>query len=206
MSDLSFLSAQAAARLGLRRWVLTTAALSVATNALLAGALLCRGHSISTVLIPSLSEASEQWHINEKDVSPRYLELLSRDILHLACNVTPDSVDYQRKQLLSFVLPQAFGELDIALQQQARRIHEARASLLFDIRTVQTDVKTLTSVFTGTRRTYIGDTERLREPVTVTVAFRRQGSRLWLAHLSVQTPEQIKRSDTPASHPASDKE
>ena len=184
--EFCLLSAQAAAHIGLKRTFFAIGAVSLLTNVLLAAALLTKGETVSTILVPTLSQTDETWHITPEAVSQSYLERLARDVLHLACNVTPDTVDYQRKALLSYVNQAAYGEVDIALTAQAQQIKASRATLMFDIHTVRTDSQTLTSVFTGTRRTFIGGAEQNREPVRLTVAFERQNARLFLSHLCVE--------------------
>ena len=195
MNAYEFLSSDLAARLGLKRATLGVLAVSLATNCLLAGAVLFKTNPVTTVLVPvGLNEVTHPLAVSDARVDQEYLMLVARDILSLALNNTPENVDHNRHLLLKHVAPSAFGAIDEELQQQAQKIKELRASTFFSVENVQVDAHRLTVTADGVRQHFIGKTETLREKTAITLRFILVAGRLQLASLSESDPREHSRS------------
>ena len=195
MNAYEFLSSDLAARLGLKRATLGVLAISLATNCLLAGAVLFKTNPVTTVLVPvGLNEVTHPLAVSDARVDQEYLMLVARDILSLALNNTPENVDHNRHLLLKHVAPSAFGAIDEELQQQAQKIKELRASTFFSVENVQVDAHRLTVTADGVRQHFIGKTETLREKTAITLRFNLVAGRLQLASLSESDPREHSRS------------
>lgn len=195
MNAYEFLSSDLAARLGLKRATLGVLAVSLATNCLLAGAVLFKTNPVTTVLVPvGLNEVTHPLAVSDARVDKEYLMLVARDILSLALNNTPENVDHNRHLLLKHVAPSAFGAIDEELQQQAQKIKELRASTFFSVENVQVDAHRLTVTADGVRQHFIGKTETLREKTAITLRFNLVAGRLQLASLSESDPREHSRS------------
>ena len=195
MNAYEFLSSDLAARLGLKRATLGVLAVSLATNCLLAGAVLFKTNPVTTVLVPvGLNEVTHPLAVSDARVDQEYLMLVARDILSLALNNTPENVDHNRHLLLKHVAPSAFGAIDEELQQQAQKIKELRASTFFSVENVQVDAHRLTVTADGVRQHFIGKTETLREKTAITLRFNLVAGRLQLASLSESDPREHSRS------------
>ena len=122
MNAYALISADLAARLGLKRLTIGILAASVATNVILAAGLLFKKDSVTTVLVPvGINETTHPMTVTEKHVDQDYLMLVARDLLSLAMNVTPENADFNRETLLRHVSPASFGSINELLTRQARR-------------------------------------------------------------------------------------
>ncbi len=185
MQSMRFVASEVAARLYLRRLVLVILAISVTLNIALTGLLLFKDNEIQTVLIPIHHEATESsWLVSESKVSSDYLNRVARDLLTLATHSTPVNVDHNRQALLKYVSPRAFGTIEANLVRQAKELKAKRASYFFDISSVDTDLKNLTVVFHGVKRTFIGERETERLNTFYRMKFNSVAGRLYLISLT----------------------
>lgn len=185
MNTYTQLSADMAARLGLKRLTLGLLAGSFAVNALLAGCLLFKENPVTTVLVPiGINETTHPMSVSKSHVDENYLTLVARDLLSLSMNVTPINVDFNREALLKHVAPSAYGEIDEALKEKARLIKKLHATSLFSIEAMQINAKELTVQAYGFKHHYIGKTETLKQKATVFMRFSFVAGKLQLITLS----------------------
>ena len=181
MARFELISADLAARIGLRRWVLVTLATSLSINVILAMAILTKTDRVTTVLMPVTdTRPVASFEVTETTVSPDYLSLVARDLLTMVTYNTPTNVDRHRAQLMKYVAPESFGAIEAELVREAQLIKAKHASLLFDVTGHAVNANDLTVDFAGLRRTLIGKEETAREAMTYRLAFRMKGGRLYL--------------------------
>lgn len=181
MARFELISADLAARIGLRRWVLLTLATSLSLNLILAMTVLTKTDRITTVLMPVTDvRPAATFEVTENAVSPDYLALVARDLLTMVTYNTPTNVDAHRAQLMRYVAPESFGAIEAELVREAQLIKAKHASLLFDVTGYSVNTTEMTVDFTGLRRTLIGKDETARVPMTYRLAFRMKGGRLYL--------------------------
>lgn len=198
MTSYELISSDLAARLGLKRLTLGLLAGSLAVNALLAGALLFKKESVSTVLIPvGFNEVTHPATVSDSHVDQDYLMLVARDLLSLALNVTPANVDFNREMLLKHVAPESFGAIDEALKAKASQIKKLHATTLFEAQTMNVNAHTLSVEAHGVKRHFIGKTETQRQKTSITLRFNLVAGKLQLASLSETDEKATKPS---ASH------
>lgn len=195
MNTYKQLSADMAARLGLKRLTLGLLAGSFAMNCLLTGCFLFKESPITTVLVPiGINETTHPLSVSERHVDEGYLTLVARDLLSLSMNVTPANVDFNREALLKHVAPSAFGGIDEALKEKARVIKKLRATSLFAIESFEVNTQELTVKAKGFKQHFIGKTETLRQKTTVFMQFSLVAGRLQLVMLSESDGDNQKSS------------
>ena len=193
MNTYTQLSADMAARLGLKRMTLGLLAGSFAVNALLAGCLLFKENPVTTVLVPiGINETTHPMSVSKNHVDENYLTLVARDLLSLSMNVTPINVDFNREALLKHVAPSAYGDIDEVLKEKARLIKKLHATSLFSIEALEINAKELTVQAHGFKHHYIGKTETLRQKATVFIRFCLVAGRLQLVMLTETDGDQQK--------------
>lgn len=185
MNTYTQLTADMAARLGLKRLTLGLLAGSFAVNTLLASCLLFKENPVTTVLVPiGVNETTHPMSVSKNHVDENYLTLVARDLLSLSMNVTPINVDFNREALLKHVAPSTFGDIDEALKEKARLIKKLHATSLFSIEAMEINAKELTVKARGFKHHYIGKTETLRQKATVFMRFSFVAGKLQLVTLS----------------------
>lgn len=193
MNTYTQLSADMAARLGLKRLTLGLLIGSFAVNTLLAACLLFKENPVTTVLLPiGINETTHPMSLSNNHIDEDYLTLVARDLLSLSMNVTPANVDFNREALLKHVAPSAFGEIDEALKEKARLIKKLHATSLFAIESFEVNTKALTVQAHGFKHHYIGKTETLRQKATVFMRFSLVAGRLQLEMLTETDGDQQK--------------
>lgn len=185
MNAYALISADLAARLGLKRLTIGILAASVATNVILAAGLLFKKDSVTTVLVPvGINETTHPMTVTEKHVDQDYLMLVARDLLSLAMNVTPENADFNRETLLRHVSPASFGSINELLTRQAQTLKRLHASSLFSVQSMTVTPESLTVEASGLKRHFIGKTETLREQSLVTMRFTMVAGKLQLTELT----------------------
>ena len=185
MNTYKQLTADMAARLGLKRLTLGLLSGSFAVNTLLAGCLVFKENPVTTVLVPiGMNETTHPMSVSKNHVDENYLTLVARDLLSLSMNVTPMNVDFNREALLKHVAPSAFGDIDEALKEKARLIKKLHATSLFSVEAMEINAKELTVKALGFKHHYIGKTETLRQKATVFMRFSFVAGKLQLVTLA----------------------
>ena len=185
MNTYALISADLAARLGLKRLTIGILITSVATNVLLASSLLFKKDTVTTVLVPvGVNETTHPMIVGETHVDQDYLMLVARDLLSLAMNVTPENADFNRESLLKHVSPASFGAINELLTRQSQQLKRLHASSLFSVESMTVTPESLTVQASGLKRHFIGKTETMREKSTVTMRFTMVAGKLQLTELS----------------------
>ena len=185
MNTYALISADLAARLGLKRLTIGILITSVATNVLLASSLLFKKDTVTTVLVPvGVNETTHPMTVGETHVDQDYLMLVARDLLSLAMNVTPENADFNRESLLKHVSPASFGAINELLTRQSQQLKRLHASSLFSVESMTVTPESLTVQASGLKRHFIGKTETMREKSTVTMCFTMVAGKLQLTELS----------------------
>ena len=185
MNAYALISADLAARLGLKRLTIGVLAVSVATNVILAAGLLFKKDSVTTILVPvGINETTHPMTVTENHVDQDYLMLVARDLLSLAMNVTPENADFNREMLLQHVSPASFGAINELLTRQAQTLKRLHASSLFSVQSMTVTPESLTVEASGLKRHFIGKTETLREESLVTMRFTMVAGKLQLTELT----------------------
>lgn len=194
MNAYALISADLAARLGLKRLTIGILAASVVTNVILAAGLLFKKDSVTTVLVPvGINETTHPMTVNEKHVDQDYLMLVARDLLSLAMNVTPENADFNRETLLRHVSPASFGAINELLTRQAQTLKRLHASSLFSVQSMTVTPESLTVKASGLKRHFIGKTETLREQSLVTMRFTMVAGKLQLTDLTEASDDKSRR-------------
>ena len=194
MNAYALISADLAARLGLKRLTIGILAASVVTNVILATGLLFKKDSVTTVLVPvGINETTHPMTVNEKHVDQDYLMLVARDLLSLAMNVTPENADFNRETLLRHVSPASFGAINELLTRQAQTLKRLHASSLFSVQSMTVTPESLTVKASGLKRHFIGKTETLREQSLVTMRFTMVAGKLQLTDLTEASDDKSRR-------------
>ena len=185
MNAYALISADLAARLGLKRLTIGVLAVSVATNVILAAGLLFKKDSVTTILVPvGINETTHPMTVTENHVDQDYLMLVARDLLSLAMNVTPENADFNREMLLQHVSPASFGAINELLTRQAQTLKRLHASSLFSVQSMTVTPESLTVEASGLKRHFIGKTETLSEESLDTMRFTMVAGKLQLTELT----------------------
>ena len=185
MNTYDLISADFAAKLGIKRATLALLSASVCANVLLAAGILLKEDSVSTVLVPvGMNDLTHPVTVSEARVDQDYLMLVARDLLSLALNVTPANADFNRKTLLKHVAPSSFGEIDETLKTRGQKIQRLRASTLFAVESMDVDVHNLTVKATGILSHFIGKTETRRQKTAVAMRFKLTAGKVQLGRLT----------------------
>lgn len=170
--------AEISSRLALKTAVIYAFGFSLLTNVLLAGGMVFADRRDRVVVLPA--EITKSFWLDQKDVSPDYLEQMSVFALQLALNNSPETFDFNQRKLLSYVAPEARGQTELALIAQGRQFKNANASIHFLAESVEVKPALLQAAVTGTVRQFIGNTQTSVSKKCWLVEFSYQGSRLWI--------------------------
>lgn len=197
MKAYELISADMAARLGLKRLTLTMLCVSFMTNCFLGATIVLKDEAVTTVLVPiGLNESTHPLTVSDSHVDQDYLMLVARDLLSLAMNVNPVNVDFNRKMLLKHAAPSSFGTLDVALEEKASQIKRLRASSYFAVENMDIDTKNLVVQAQGVKSHFIGKTETFRQKTDVLMRFNLIAGKLQL--LSLEEIEHLKNKNSAA--------
>lgn len=188
MTPIALISADLAARLALKRYILALFAASLTANALLAATLLFRGETVTTVLLPTqVMASSSPATVKSPAFNEEYLALIARDFFTLAFNQTPENTDFNRKVLLSHAYPSSFGETELFLSDHSEKLKRLHASTLFAMESMQVDADQLTVTAHGVLMHYIGKKEASRTRSVAQLELASIAGRLYIKKLTLET-------------------
>jgi conjugal transfer pilus assembly protein TraE len=177
------------ARLGLRRFFVFALALSLATNALLAMALVAKDDNHRQTIVPAV--ITKEFWVDDYNVSAEYLEQMAYFALNYILNNTPQNVDYNISAVLKLVSPRSYGEIERSLRSSAQRLKANNATTAFHVMSAQTDAASKTVVFNGLLATFIGDRRTSQVAKAYLVRFAYAGGKTFITELretSVKDP------------------
>lgn len=88
------------------------------------------------ILVPQVSPEYKLW-VTKSQVSPEYLNAMSRDALDLLLNITPNNVNAQHQELIKIVAPQYRAYLQGKLVDIAKQITQNNLSQNFYIENIR---------------------------------------------------------------------
>lgn len=121
------------------------------TGLLAIGAAVTRDREI--VLVPV---TSERLSITSAGPDAHYLELVTRDTALMLLNRSPQGLDYWMGEILKLADPAAHGRLKAELVKIVDEQRGSDISQAFVIRRMEVDPVGLTSIVTGTLKTFVG--------------------------------------------------
>lgn len=138
------------------------------------------------LLVPSLSRPLA---ISSANVSPEYLELITRDVATMALNRSPASLDYWMEQVLKVVHPSAYGRVKAELVKLVSEQRGSDISQAFTISDMKIYPKTLTSDVSGKLTTFVGSQVISSEPKTFRFVWSYSGLSLSLVRFGLIEPK-----------------
>ncbi len=108
----------------------------VGCNAILVLALVFNINRERVVLVPQVSPEYKMW-IKKTQVSPEYINTLSRNVLDLLLNVTSKNVNAQYQELMRIIAPKYRAELQAKLTDIAKQIIQNNLSQNFYIENIR---------------------------------------------------------------------
>lgn len=170
------------ARFAIRKVILYGFAGSLVLNVLLAAKLLVTEYSyrIEVKVPPSISKS---FWLDERSLSPEYIESMGWYVLQLAVNASPIGAERQVRELLKFVAPSSYGELEKTLLANAARLRENNASTTFFPTEISVNQADNSVAFRGLLSTWIGDKRTSQTSKAFVVRFGYAGGRVFLREL-----------------------
>ncbi len=147
------------------------AAILLFINLLLAFVIISTDKEI--VLVPNFLEQPSI--ISKQKASKQYTEALTRDIVNLMLNVTPENTDYIEKNILQITHPKFYGQLKVALNARSKDIISRRISTYFLPKTMTVEEKGVYVI--GNLATFLGKEEVSSEEKTYFIEYSFEGFR-----------------------------
>ena len=129
----------------------------VVSNVILVLALVFNINRERVVIVPQISPEFKMW-ISKSQVSPEYLNILSRNMLDLLLNITPNSVNSQQKELLTSIDPKYRDVLQAKLTDISSQLIQNNLSQNFYIDSIRVLTKGNIVYVKGTLIQYIDKT------------------------------------------------
>lgn len=153
--DYKALSSELSIRAGFGRTFQLILAFSMVSNVALAIAYATSNHTVRTVFVPP--NISKTFWVEEKAVSPEYLEQMGLFIAELLLNVQPYSVDYQLNYAKQYLDPRVSGDLSRRLDAAADQTKKGNVSSYFTVSRIQIDeLSRKVAIFGGLEIWYSG--------------------------------------------------
>lgn len=175
------LAADLEAKAGLTKTFQAVLAVSLLTNALMAGAYATMDKTVRTVLLPP--EVTKSFWVDGRSVSPEYLEQMGSWVIQNFANVTPASADYQKDAILRYVHPSVFGELSVRFQMGVNRLKAENISRYFFPREVRISQQMQSVALIGVQQTWIADKRAGDEMKAYVVSFHYDGAKVTIKEL-----------------------
>ena len=77
------------------------------------------------------AEPSKSFWMDDKTVSPEYLEQMSSYLVQLALNNSPETFEHNMTQLLKYADPEKRGDIELMLLKQGRQMKSSNSSASF---------------------------------------------------------------------------
>jgi conjugal transfer pilus assembly protein TraE len=111
-------------------------------------------------------------------VDAAWLEEMGLWVAHLMLDVTPQSVPWQREQVLRMTHPEIHGDLEQRMVAQAKRLIESNATTSFWPQQVAPDPDGQQTLLMGRLDTYVNGTRTSSATTAYRVSFRSKGGRI----------------------------
>ncbi|MCD8338904.1 MAG: type IV conjugative transfer system protein TraE [Burkholderiales bacterium] len=176
--NLNEYSSELAARLAVRQLFVFGFVISLITNLVLGAGLILSENQDRIVVLPA--EPTKSFWLDDKTVSPEYLEQMGTFVVQLALNNSPETFEHNITQILKYVEPAFRGDTELALLEQARKLKNDNASTSFLPESVDVQPKAMKVAIHGHVRKFIGNVLVSTTPHCLTAQFNYHSSRLWL--------------------------
>lgn len=107
------------------------------------------------VITPCGNPENSMW-VGVDSISPEYMRAIGRDIITLALNVSPETIQEQNSELLYYVTPQLRTYLVEGMKEATQKIIDTGITQTFYIDEMKVVLATQTLYITGYLKTYIG--------------------------------------------------
>ncbi len=108
----------------------------------------------SVVLVPST--LSGEVGLSNKKVSSAYLENITRDVINVMLDVTPENTQYSTDQILKITHPEFYGELKQQLLKRADDVASRKITTNFYAKTMVTNPENNQVLVSGKLATFLG--------------------------------------------------
>lgn len=132
-----------------------------------------------TIIVPP--NIGKSFWVTGKKASADYLEQMGSFIAWLILDVSPNSIDWKKDMLLTYVNPDLHGAMKSMQDLEAERLRRLNAATYFLPQQVVVDEPTQTVVVRGRLRTQINGQETTTNEKAYSVQFDYSGGRLHLA-------------------------
>jgi conjugal transfer pilus assembly protein TraE len=154
-----------------------------------------------TIVVPPTLE--KPFWVKGSEMSPEYLEEMSRYLTGLVLNVTPKSVDGNVDVFLRYVAPEAFGDIRTTMAVQGERLKRDNVSTAFYPVDYQTKVKQRQTVITGDFTTMVGKQVVSTVRRSWRFSYSLAGGRLWVSEfLEVESEHPFEAADDTVTAPS----
>lgn len=109
-----------------------------------------------TIITPCGNPENAMW-VGNSSISPQYMQAIGRDVLSLALNVTPETVDEQDREFLQYVSPSLRSYIEDHMKANAERIVTNGISQSFYPDNFKVVLATQVLYVTGYLKTYVGN-------------------------------------------------
>ncbi|WP_462373732.1 type IV conjugative transfer system protein TraE [Turicimonas muris] len=171
-------TSELASRLAVRKFFIYAFAASLGVNLILAGGIVAMEDKSRVVVLPA--EPSKSFWMDDKTVSPEYLEQMSSYLVQLALNNSPETFEHNMTQLLKYADPEKRGDIELMLLKQGRQMKSSNSSTSFIPQSVEVLPRSMKVVVSGNVRQFIGNVLTSTTQKCWTLQFRYAGTRLWV--------------------------
>lgn len=131
------------------------------------------------ILVPP--QINKSFWVSGEQVSPQYLDEMSRFIADLRFNLTPESSATQRETLLRYTDPTFYNEFKALLIKEADYVAEQHISIAFyPTQDIRVDAKRLKTIVEGDLKSSVGDTAIPAKHVKYLLLFKYNYGRLFI--------------------------
>ncbi|WP_301203980.1 TraE/TraK family type IV conjugative transfer system protein, partial [Turicimonas muris] len=122
-------TSELASRLAVRKFFIYAFAASLGVNLILAGGIVAMEDKSRVIVLPA--EPSKSFWMDDKTISPEYLEQMSSYLVQLALNNSPETFEHNMTQLLKYADPEKRGDIELMLLKQGRQMKSSNSSTSF---------------------------------------------------------------------------
>jgi conjugal transfer pilus assembly protein TraE len=130
----------------------------------------------SVILVPS--SLSGEVGLSNKKVSTAYLENITRDVVNVMLDVTPDNANYSAEQILKLTHPQFYGELKQSLNKRTEDVVARKITTNFYPQSMVANSTTNQVFVSGKLLTFLGTKMVLEEEKTYSISYEYNNFKL----------------------------
>jgi len=147
----------------------------------------------TVILVPN--SFNSRLRISNKKISDDYLEAISRDIITIMLNITPDNIQYAEDNILSLIHPSFYGGIKEQFNQLRLNIKKRKLSMVFYPSQIIINSSNLTSTIKGELRSYIGKKEVNRKQTSYQIGYDYSAGKLTIINFYELSENQKKYGD-----------